>query len=53
METATLGKNNLIEDCRTVLVKKKISEDDADIFNQTVEGVLEDYGDLLGLDQEI
>ena len=53
METATLGKNNLIEDCRTVLAKKKISEDDADIFNQTVEGVLEDYGDLLGLDQEI
>lgn len=53
METATLGKNNLIEDYRTVLAKKKISEDDADIFNQTVEGVLEDYGDLLGLDQEI
>lgn len=53
METATLGKNNLIEDCRTVLAKKKIFEDDADIFNQTVEGVLEDYGDLLGLDQEI
>ena len=53
METATLGKNNIIEDCKAVLVKKKISEDNVEIFNLTVKEVLDDYSDLLGPDQEI
>ena len=53
MEIAKLGKNTIIEDCKTALSKKKVSEDDADIFRETVQGVLDDYGNLLGSDQEI
>ena len=32
MEIAKLRKNTIIEDCKTALSQKKVSEDDADIY---------------------
>ena len=53
METCNLIDRKIIEDCRAVLSKKKIAEEDADVFVQTLEGVLSDYRDILGEDKEI
>ena len=53
MEKCNLSDKKIIEECRNLLLKKKIAEEDRNAFIHTLEALLCDYEDVLGPDQEI
>ncbi len=53
MKKCNLNDNRIIEDCRELLLKKKIAEEDQDVFIHSLEALISDYENAFGPDQEI